>query len=98
MTIPRRSIRNKLILSTLLPVTAVFALLFWLGVSHVRAYVSDDARHMLSEHARHQASRLALVLSQVPALAESLGDIVIAEPDQQPPLSGLSGVGASATG
>ncbi|MCP5314706.1 MAG: response regulator [Chromatiaceae bacterium] len=82
MTIPRRSIRNKLILSTLLPVTAVFALLFWLGVSHVRAYVSDDARHMLSEHARHQASRLALVLSQVPALAESLGDIVIAEPDQ----------------
>ena len=63
MTIPRRSIRNKLILSTLLPVTAVFALLFWLGVSHARAYDSDDARHMLSEHARHQASRLALVLS-----------------------------------
>ena len=33
------------------------------------------------EHARHQASRLALLLSQVPVLAESLGDLVLVDPE-----------------
>jgi len=76
------SIRSKLILYTVLPVLAVYSLLFWLGVAHVRSHLSDDAQGLLVEHARHQASRLALVLSQVPALAESLGDLVLAEPEK----------------
>jgi len=78
----RLNIRSKLILYTLLPVMVVYALLFWLGVAHVRSYVGDAAQHLLVEHARHQASRLALALSQVPALAESLGDLAVAEPEQ----------------
>ncbi len=74
------NIRSKLILSTVLPVLGVYALLFWLGVSQVKNHLSDDARRLLVEHAQHQASRLALTLSQVPALAESLGDLALAEP------------------
>lgn len=78
----RLTIRRKLMLYTVLPVIAVYSLLFWLGVSHVRSHLSDDAQGLLVEHARHQASRLALVFSQIPVLAESLGDLVLAEPDQ----------------
>ena len=74
------NIRSKLILSTVLPVLGVYALLFWLGVSHVKNHLSADAQRLLVEHAQHQASRLALTLSQVPALAESLGDLALAEP------------------
>ena len=78
----RHTIRNKLIASTVLPVLAVYSILFWLGVSHVREHQSENAQRWLIEHARHQASRLALVLSQAPALAGSLGDLVLAAPDQ----------------
>ena len=76
------TIRSKLILFTVLPVVAVFSVLFWLGVSHVREHLSSNAQSWLVEHAHHQASRLALVLSQVPLLAQSLGDLVLAEPGQ----------------
>ena len=76
------TIRSKLIIFTVLPVVAVFSVLFWLGVSHVREHLSSNAQSWLGEHAHHQASRLELVLSQVPLLARSLGDLVLAEPGQ----------------
>ena len=75
-------IRSKLVLSTVLPVLAVYSVLFWLGVSHVREHLTEDAKRSLLEHAQHQASRLALVFSQIPALAEGLGDLMIADPEQ----------------
>ena len=75
-------IRSKLVLFTVLPVIAVYSILFWLGVSHVREHLRIEAQNWLVEHARHQASRLALVFSEVPALAESLGDVILANPDQ----------------
>ena len=78
----RHTIRNKLIASTVLPVLAVYSILFWAGVSHVREQQSAGAHSWLLEHARRQASQLALVLSQAPALAGSLGDLVLADPDQ----------------
>lgn len=78
----RLNIPSKLILSTVLPVLGVYLVLFWLGVSHVKMHLSDNAQRLLVEQARHQASRLALAMSQVPALAESLGDVVLAEPSQ----------------
>jgi len=78
----RLTIRSKLVLFTVLPVIAVFSILFWLGVSHVRDHLSSNAQRWLVAHAQHQASRLALVLSQVPLLAQSLGDLVLAEPGQ----------------
>jgi signal transduction histidine kinase/DNA-binding response OmpR family regulator len=78
----RHSIRSKLILYAVLPVIAVYAFLFWLGVSHVRDQLSRQAQDWLIEHARYQASRLALLLSQVPVLAESLADLVLANPEQ----------------
>ncbi len=78
----RLNIPSKLILFTVLPVLGVYSVLFWLGVSHVKIHLSNDAQRMLLEQARHQASRLALAMSQVPALAESLGDVVLAEPSQ----------------
>jgi signal transduction histidine kinase/DNA-binding response OmpR family regulator len=71
-----------LVLFTVLPVVAVFSILFWLGVSHVRDNLSSNAQRWLVAHAQHQASRLALVLSQIPLLAQSLGDLVLAEPGQ----------------
>jgi signal transduction histidine kinase/AmiR/NasT family two-component response regulator len=74
------NIRSKLVLWTVLPVVGVYALLFWLGIPQVKNHFSDDAQRLLVEHAQHQASRLALTLSQVPALAESLGDLALAEP------------------
>ena len=78
----RHSIRSQLILFAVLPVLAVYAVLFWLGVSHVREHLSRQAQDWLVEHARYQASRLALVLTQVPVLAESLADLVVADPEQ----------------
>ena len=78
----RLTIRSKLVLFTVLPIVAVFSILFWLGVSHARDQLSSNAQRWLVGHAQHQASRLALVLSQVPLLAQSLGDLVLAEPDQ----------------
>ena len=77
----RLSLRSKLILYTVLPVVAVYLLLFALGISHVSTHLRLDARDLLVEHARHQASRLALLLSQVPMLAESLGDLVLVDPE-----------------
>lgn len=78
----RLTIRSKLVLFTALPIVAVFSVLFWLGVSHAREHVSSNAQRWLVGHAQHQASRLALLLSQVPLLARSLGDLVLAEPSQ----------------
>jgi len=78
----RLTIRSKLILFTVLPVLAVYSLLFWLGLAHLKNHLTADAQRLLVEHARHQASRLALVFSQVPVLAQSLGDLVLAEPEQ----------------
>ena len=78
----RHTIRSKLVLFTVLPVLAVYSMLLWLGVSWVRDHLGADAQRWSIEHARHQASRLALTLSQVPALAGSLADLVVADPDQ----------------
>jgi len=75
----RLTIRSKLVLFTVLPVTAVFSALFWLGISHVRDHVTENARQWLAEHTNHQAAQLALKLAQVPLLAQSLGDIVLTE-------------------
>ncbi len=76
------TIRNKLILFTVLPVVLVYSALFVLGVSHTKTHLSANAQNLLAEHAQHQAAHLALAFSQIPALAESLGDLVLAEPDQ----------------
>ena len=76
----RLTLRSKLILYTVLPVVAVYLVLFGLGVAYVSSHLARDAREMLVEHARHQASRLALLLSQAPVLAEAVGDLVLAEP------------------
>lgn len=76
------NIRSKLVLSTVLPVLLVYALLFWLGVSQVRAHLGADSQQWLLEHARYQAARLALGLSQLPALAEGLGDVMLADTDR----------------
>ena len=78
----RSTIRSKLILFTVLPVILVYSALFVLGVSHIESYLSANAQTLLTEHARHQASRLALQFSQVTALSESLGDLILAEPDR----------------
>ena len=43
----RLTIRNKLILFTVLPVTAVYSALFLLGVTHLRQHLSDDAQRLL---------------------------------------------------
>ncbi len=69
-----------MILYTVLPVVAVYLVLFGLGVAHVSSHLRGDAQVLLVEHARHQASRLALLLAQAPALAEGLGDLVLADP------------------
>ncbi len=71
-----------MILFTVVPVMIVFSALFVLVVSHVRHHLSLNAQEWLVEHAQHQAARLALTLSQVPLLAESLGDLVLADPGQ----------------
>ncbi len=76
------TIRRKLILFTVLPVIVVFSALFALGISHVRSHLSSNAQDWLVEHAHHQAARLALTLSQIPLLAQSLGDLVLADPGQ----------------
>jgi signal transduction histidine kinase len=75
-------IRSKLILFTVLPVLAVYLAMLWLGLSYVGDYVRSDAQRWLAEHTRHQASRLAMALSRAPALAEGIGDLVVADPDQ----------------
>ena len=82
----RLSLRSKLILFTVLPVVAVYLFLFGLGISHVSTHFGRGAKDLLVEHARHQASRLALLLSQAPALAEALGeaDLAVGELDQDP--------------
>lgn len=79
----RLSIRSKLILYTVLPVIAVYSVLFTFGMAQVANHLSRDAQILLAEHARHQASRLGLLLSQVPTLAESLGDVIVANPEQE---------------
>ena len=71
-----------MILFTVVPVMVVFSALFLLIVSHVRSHLSLNAQEWLAEHAQHQAARLALTLSQVPLLAESLGDLMLADPGQ----------------
>ncbi len=50
------------------------------SVASSRIYQAAVGR--LLEHARHQAARLALKLSQLPALAEGLGDVMLANPDR----------------
>ena len=75
-------IRSKLILFTVLPVLAVYLVMLWLGLSYVGDYVRSDAQRWLAEHTRHHASRLAMALSRAPALAEGIGDLVVADPDQ----------------
>lgn len=76
------TIRRKMILFTVLPVIVVFSALFALGISHVRSHLSKNAQDWLVEHAHHQAARLALTLSQIPLLAQSLGDLVLADSSQ----------------
>jgi signal transduction histidine kinase/CheY-like chemotaxis protein len=76
------SIRSKLIVFSALPVLAVYAILLVLGVSHVYNRASLEAQDRLVAHASHEATRLALVLNRVPLLAASLGDLVLANPDQ----------------
>ena len=76
------TIRRKMILFTVLPVIVVFSALFALGISHVRVHLIENARERLVEHAHHQAARLALTLSQIPLLAQSLGDLVLADSGQ----------------
>jgi signal transduction histidine kinase len=76
-------IRSKLILFTVLPVLAVYLALLWLGLSYVGDYVRTDAQRWLAEFTRHQASRLAMAMSGAPALAEGIGDLVVADPDQE---------------
>ena len=78
----RLTIHSKMVLYAVSPVLLVYAVLFWVGVSQVRSHLSEDARAWLVEHANHQAARLALVLDQVPALAEALGDYLLTDPDQ----------------
>ena len=78
----RTSLRSKLIAFTVLPVVLVYSVLFLLGISHINTHLSTNAQALLTEHAHHQASRLALLFYQVPALAGSLGDLILAEPDQ----------------
>ncbi len=75
-------IRTKLVLFAALPVIAVYLLLFLFGVTQLRAHLTDDAHDLLLEHARYRAAQFALSLSQAPALAESLGDLMQADPDQ----------------
>ncbi len=75
-------IRSKLILFTLLPVLVVYLGMLWLGLRYVGDYVRDDEQRWLLEHTRHQASRLATALSRAPTLAEGIGDLVVADPDQ----------------
>ena len=67
------TIRRKMILYTVIPVVVVFALLFALGLTQVRDHLNRNAQDLLFEHARHQASRLAVAMSQPPSLAASLG-------------------------
>ena len=76
------TIRRKLILFTVLPVIVVFSALFALGISHVRTHLYENAQDRLVEHAQHQAARLGLTLSQIPLLAQSLGDLILADPGQ----------------
>ena len=76
------TIRRKMILYTVIPVVVVFALMFALGLTQVRDHLNRNAQDRLFEHARHQASRLAVAMSQPPSLAASLGDLVIADPAQ----------------
>jgi hypothetical protein len=76
------TISRKLILFTVLPVIVVFSALFAFGISHVRSHLSENAQDWLVEHANHQAARLALSLSQIPLLAQSLGDLILADPGQ----------------
>ena len=71
-----------MILFTVLPVIVVFSALFALGISHVRSHLYKNAQDRLVAHAHHQAARLALTVSQVPLLAQSLGDLVLADPGQ----------------
>jgi signal transduction histidine kinase len=75
-------IRSKLVLFTVLPVLAVYLGLFWLGLNYIGQSLTRNAHSWLVEHTRHQASRLAMVLSQVPNLAEGLGDLLLADPEQ----------------
>ncbi len=75
------SIRSKLIIFTVLPVVLVYSVLFLLGISHINTHLSANAQTLLAEHAHHQASRLALLFYQVPALAGTLGDLILAESD-----------------
>lgn len=74
------TIRNKMILYTVLPVMAVYLILFVVGVAHMKGHLSRVAQDLLAEHARHQASRLGLLMAQIPALAETIGDQALADP------------------
>ena len=76
------TIRTKLITYTAVPVVVVYLVLLVLGMNHLKNGLERDAKTLLSEHARHQAARLALVMSQATVLAESLGDLTLADPRQ----------------
>ena len=75
-------IRSKLIVYTVLPVVAVYAILLIVGVTQVYEQSRSAAQQRLLAHAHYQASRMALALGQVPQLAGSLADLVAAHPDQ----------------
>jgi signal transduction histidine kinase len=75
-------IRSKLIVYTVLPVVAVYAILLIVGVTHVYDQSRSAAQQRLLTHARYQAARMALVLVQVPQLAGSIADLVAADPEQ----------------
>ena len=76
------TIRTKLIVYTAVPVVIVYVVLLVVGMEYVKQGLQRDAKTLLSEHARHQATHLALALSQATVLAESLGDLMLADPEQ----------------
>lgn len=76
------AIRTKLIVYSAVPVVIVYLILLVLGIAHLNDRLERDAKTLINEHARHQAARLALIMSQTTVLAEGLGDLMLADPGQ----------------
>ncbi|MCB1801289.1 MAG: HAMP domain-containing protein [Gammaproteobacteria bacterium] len=76
------TIRTKLIVYSAVPVIILYLVLLVLGTGYLNDRLERDAKTLINEHARHQAARLALVMTQTTTLAESLGDLLIADPGQ----------------
>lgn len=76
------TIRNKLIVFTVIPVIVVYVILYAFGIPHVRDQARMEAQRHLIAHARYQAARLSLELSKIPLLASGLGDLIATAPDQ----------------